>query len=362
LPTKAGFTISNVPISSAMLVTILKNMKLEKMIGYGNSEDHRRLWAKYFNLSLVETKARTFANYIVTDGCAVSALVNKKTCLVCGTTDSDGDLSLMRILHHEHSSHIAFRGGDPGVTDVIVVADKDSDKTESYSAARYYHRAKYFLSQRRTNKWNEETARAVATIPTNETASLEQLKRHAEAYLFLAPQLLKHRASKGYRNMRFLRFVHKKQAIDEICDMIAPRDKICVVGIGNWAGANGTPIKRRCVGPLQDIKLNLKGRANVILTSIEEFRTSITCHNCHCQLSNRRSLSTVVNRWKKTKVVRVTKIHKVLHCRSSEGGQGHCGTTWNRDVNAAKNILMLLMLKVLGMERPLAFQRSVTSP
>jgi hypothetical protein len=157
--------------------------------------------------------------------------------------------------------------------------------------------------------------------------------------------------------MRFLRFVNKVQAIDEICDLVAPKDKICVVGFGNWSGGNGTPIKRRCAGPTQAIKLALKGRANVIMSSIDEFRTSITCHNCHCRLKNMWAVTTRVKR-DKTRTVEVKKVHKVLHCKSSEGGQSHCGTTWDRDVNGAKNILMLLMLKVLKMERPCAFRRN----
>jgi transposase len=53
------------------------------------------------------------------------------------------------------------------------------------------------------------------------------------------------------------------------------------------------------------------------------------------------------------------RIHKVLHCKRSvrDGPQDRCRATWNRDVNASKNILMLLMLEVLGMERPAAFCR-----
>ncbi len=51
-------------------------------------------------------------------------------------------------------------------------------------------------------------------------------------------------------------------------------------------------------------------------------------------------------------------IHKVLHCRNSdERSSGRCGTTWDRDVNAAKNILMLTIKLLKGESRPAPFCR-----
>ena len=39
--------------------------------------------------------------------------------------------------------------------------------------------------------------------------------------------------------------------------------------------------------------------------------------------------------WGEKVVVSSNMVHKVLHCHNSV-----CGATWNRDVNAAKNILL----------------------
>jgi transposase len=44
----------------------------------------------------------------------------------------------------------------------------------------------------------------------------------------------------------------------------------------------------------------------------------------------------------------VSRIHKVLHCKTSVIGLRRTKTTWNRDVNAAHNILMLLMTELHG--------------
>ena len=56
--------------------------------------------------------------------------------------------------------------------------------------------------------------------------------------------------------------------------------------------------------------------------------------------------------------VRRSKVHKVLHCCSNDKqGSPCCGTTWNRDINASKNMLSLTLCMVHGQERPRAFCR-----
>lgn len=359
LPTKNGFTISNIQISSMAFMGILKEMNYAKFTNDGRDEDQHQLWAKYFNLNYVETKARRFSHCIVTDGYSVSVIMNKSSNLVC--TEEKADQGTLKLLHKEYGSYknenalpnpVDFRAVDPGLTDVATVASIDGSVT-SYSSAKYYDRAKVFLSQRRIKKWNAETLQGVLTIPKKHTSSLDRLKEHIKSYLMYLPILLKDRAKKGYRAMRFLRYIHKKQALNEICDFIAPKNKITVLGFGNWTGPKGSPIKRRCAGPLQEIKLQLKGRDNVFFVNVHERRTSITCHNCLCRLCNMKAVS--VKKGKNETLVK-SKIHKVLHCRNSQSDSlSHCGTTWNRDANASKNILMLLMYQVLDWPRPDVF-------
>jgi hypothetical protein len=55
-----------------------------------------------------------------------------------------------------------------------------------------------------------------------------------------------------------------------------------------------------------------------------------------------------------------SRVHKVLHCQPSDARAATARgteTTWNRDVNASRNILMLFECEILGLERPQAFQR-----
>jgi hypothetical protein len=367
LPVKAGFTISHIPISSMMMVAMLRDMGLEKFPGDGRDVDRDAIWRKHFNVNLVETRTRRFAHRIVTDGCAVSVLINKPTCIVCPRcAGSDEERAELFKLYKADKQCTHFVGIDPGVTDVVTVASRDGTVV-SYSSAKYYENAGYNTSRRRVNAWTAETKVATSEIPKAETASLPILKANIKAYMARLPALLKHRAEKGFRNMRFMRYVGKKQAIDEICELIVPKGKTSVVGFGNWKGLGSSPISRRCAGPLQEIKLQLSGNKDVRMLSIDETRTSKGCHGCGHELTNMRAKHTKFRNTKdengdltRSSFTTVAKIHKVLHCRSSHSAptsSGRCGATWNRDVNASKNILMLMMLDILGMPRPRAFCR-----
>lgn len=363
LPVKAGFVVNNLQFSTMTLLSLLKKTGLETFHGDGRDVDPYPLWKKYFNLNAVETATRKFRGRIVTDGCAVSIVMNKPSCLVCPSSELDDSL----LREAASSPEIKTCGVDPGVTDVVNVAYSNGS-TASYSAARYYEKAKYNLSRRRVNKWNSETAEQTASLSNGcKTTSRERLAAYIQSYLHVVRDLTIHRMSKGYRNMRFMRYCGKQQAIEEICDVVAPKGNKWLVGFGDWSGLGSTPISRRCAGPLQEIKLALSKRYNAILKMIQEFRSSITCHGCHNRLCNMSASQIVFKRGAngapKERVEVVRKVHKILHCKSSANGSGTrcCGATWNRDTNAAKNILMLFQTNLAGLDRPAAFCRQQCS-
>ncbi len=360
LPTKRSFTTSHVQFSKMALLGILKRLKLEAFAGDGRGvgdAEVEAIWRRHFHLRPLETESRRFKGRIVTDGCAVAVVMTKESRATCCVASVDS-AALRKCLH----GGWRFVGVDPGVSDVATVAELENPKTRSYSSARYYEDAHYNTSRRRIDKWNAETAaQAEGLAGGGRTADLAAFEAHARAYLAAVRPLTAHRLSRGYRNMRFLRFVGKQKAVDDICKTIAPRDgRSTVVGFGDWSGLGGScPIRRRCAGPLQAIKFQLSKRPDVLLTSVDEFKTSQTCHGCFNKLCNMRADSTRVSRGVAV-VTRGASIHKVLHCKKSrdDGSESRCRATWNRDVNASKNILMLLLLETTGEARPPAFCRA----
>ena len=348
LPLKGGYTLSNIPVSTMAFMQVLRDCCLVKYSGTNGAMklDHAMLWAKFFNLKKVETKTRRFAGVICTDGCAVSVLLTRTE------TDYVGlgilSPSELRLVLSDPNSLVV--GVDPGITDVATFAASDGT-FGSYSGRRYYEDAKFNLSARRINNWNKETYEVTRFIPTPKTSSFIKLQVHVKAYLASFQTLLQHRASTGYRNMRFMRYVFKKKTVTKICDMIAPRDKFVIVGFGDWRGPNGTPISRKCVGPLQDIRRELKSRNNVAMHEVNEAYSSQRCSSCHCDTVNMTGMGEG----------KTTKIHKVLHCtQSSKDGtlQGiRCGKTFDRDFNASQNMLYLTRCFIKGWPRPERFQR-----
>ena len=392
LPTKHGFTLSYIPISSMTFMRILKLKKLEVIEGDGRDADHLALWRKYFNTRLVETGTSAFSCRILTDGCGVSVMMDRQESSGCGTCGLvEEELTRLRTAP---GGGVRVVGVDPGITDVVTVSQiSNADLsvadghhaiqeailqacprgrgTVSYSSARFYESAKYNLSNRKIDLWNAQTLEMVEGLPVSKVASVDALERYTRRFLEVLRPLLQHRAAKGYRNMRFLRYVHRNRVIHQICEMIAPRSSCTIVGFEDWGGVGKCRVSRRTCGPVQEIKRRLQAAPHARLISIDKHRTSKVCCHCHGELVNKRAQSTRLRMaWdasihRKVVVERMvtrSRVHKVLHCRNSAtggrraSGSPSCpGATCNRDVNAAKNILLLTLCVLKGVERPRAF-------
>ena len=338
-----------------------------------NHDDH---WRRFFNINKFETKERRFGGRISSDGVSVSVYLDRDQACVLST--KEGEWDPLRIGNEKGGLKVLYSGVDPGFSDVVTIAhsgtleglkdgpDRSVHATvTSYSSSRYAEASKQKLSNRRTSKWNLQTPYSANVEKAADKSSALGISTFIRSYLKVLRPLLEHRAKMGYRNMRFLRYVWKHKAIHEICDLIAPKNKYNVTAYGDWSGGHGTPVKRRWAGPQQEIKRELHRRRNVLFWSMWEYRTSITCHRTWRSLTNMRALSWKYDKEAGKQVLGDTKsrVHKILHCRSSVGVKGHQGGgTWNRDANASRNILMLLMLVVLGVERPKEFTPAVSAP
>ena len=355
LPLKNGFTTSYVPICSRAWISILRRVKDSKGYSVTSLKNNRpgddkidHEWRTHCNINMIETISRRFGGRFSTDGYAVTVGMTTVQALVLSEVNGEWDPACLEILRGE--KNLDFVGIDPGLTDVVTIARQSDGKISSYSSSRYYEESKVKVSNRRTNKWNSETKELSDKLKNDP-------KDFYKTYLSVSRDLIKHRTKKGYRGMRFMRYCFKKKSVQKICDMIAPMDDFTVVGFGDWNGSNNSPIKRRFCGPLQEIKRELQRRPKeVFFRSIWEYRTSKVCNKTLTELSNMVAKSTTLDRYSSSFIKReACKVHKILHCKSNKNSKWSLGATWNRDANAARNILMLLKLEADGKERPIEY-------
>ena len=377
LPLKSNFTISHIPISSMMMLGILKKHFGHKEIeGDGRNSNATYYWKKYFNLNAVETSQRKFGNRIITDGYAVSVPLKRVSATCCQNNVQDSK-ELTKMINNGKVDLIC--GVDPGISDVVTTTYYESIEelknrksvdnlvdnlktleVASYSSGMYYEKSKINSSRHSTSKWNEETKHITENSPKGCTSFVERFIDYIMYILKYEKELLEHRMK--YRGPRFLRHMYRDKIIDEICDLIAPKDKVVIVGFGDWKLSNKSPISRKTCGPIEDIKKRLRSRTNVWILDIDEYCTSQKCSCCHQVLSNSKAYSTTYTKdGQKTTTFR--KIHKMLHCKYHHTDKKvtkdlRCGITWNRDVNASKNILLLTIFEIFGEMRPKAFRRS----
>ncbi len=363
LPYKAGFTTSHVPICSRAWVGLLRRITNDDgtpVVKWTTNRldvnGHDACWRRACHVSAFETRTRRFGGRIATDGVSVTVVLDKTQAALTPVPTGPVDTETLDALRKQRP--LNFAGVDPGLSDIVTVVDELSGQARSYSGSRYYEAAKVKVSNQRTNKWNKETADSAARIDRAADMSTASSPFFA-TYLAEVRGLLRHRAERGYRNMRFMRYVFKQRAVSDICDLIAAPEQFTVVGFGNWAGPNGSPIRRRFCGPLQDIKRELVRRtSSALIRSVDEYRTSKVCHVTRTELVNMKATSVRYDRRTRSMVTRPHgRVHKVLHCLSSNAAPGRHGGTWNRDVNAARNMLLLVKLEVSGAARPAEFAR-----
>lgn len=369
LPRKRQFTSSYIPISTLHLVELLKIGDLIQ-IPRGSASDGRDLdpstvWGPYFCVEKVNTARRKFHFRVLTDGCSVSVVMSHATSLRDPSEATD-----MPDVLRPTSPPTRTVSVDPGYTDVVTTftqtfmegAPTTSDGVvRSISSAAYYDRAKYLRSQRWTWRWNKETRREASSLLPAEVASIHDFTLHLHSLLAVHRELLQHRFDRGYRNLRFLRYVHRQRAIREICEFIAPSstEVRTVVGFGSWNPGSDSRVSRRASGPLQEIRQMLAFRTDVTLVPLDEYKTSSVCSCCHGALTNKKDhsfqrLTGAMSHRKRT-------VHKVVHCQhgnTAKHREMHLGTTWDRDANAARNLHVLLLHRLRGTERPVAFRRA----
>ena len=353
LPHKHGFTQSHITICNAGLENTLKYIanELKRANNDSNSgldvkkfeENSNEYWKELFNITKYETKNKKFGYTILTDGKSVVLQMRKPTQPEKITTEYTEQ-------HYDN-----FLGIDPGIRALITSYDTN-DKVIQITTREYRHKSKMIYACKKRENWYKrwehyEEWKLIPTIKTSKTNVMEEYFK----YVFPRMQTFTDfHMEKGFRNLNFTSYCRSKATLAKICERISGVSKSTknvktLVGFGDYSQQHGL-VKSHPTTPILRLKRELHRYCKVV--DIDEYKTSKTCSSCNKEIVLYR------NRIQRKKmgvlepIAKMTNIHSVIRCKHNE-----CKLCcMDRDINASKNILGLLLNQYRGEERPVCFR------
>jgi hypothetical protein len=373
LPTKNGFGISNIKICNNGIYGLIKHVELihpdemkellEKVgvtiVSKPTKEQIRSYWRLFFNISKFEKNGKIFDEEIMTNGKSVSITMRKrvpsKKILDKYKTSEQKKLGKSEEIRGMYSKldrkdFDEILGGDPGRTYTIVTTNEKGE-TIRLSTKSYYDDSKFRESNRIIETWKNKydyIRDSITRMPTSKSASVETLCNYIKYSLSKLNILLNFNREKKFRDLKMKRFIFSKKTLSKMCKIITKNNPRTLIGFGDYSNNDSSDLIKNCqIGPVNKLKKELQNFCTVV--PVDEFRTSKLHNKCGCELVNAYML-------KKDKdgLERNCKVHSVLYCNNNS-----CkGTTMNRDNNASKNILDILLYEIEHHVRHPDFLRS----
>jgi hypothetical protein len=355
LPHKHGFTQSHITICNAGLENTLKYIANELKCANNNNnidsgldvkkfeENSNKYWKELFNITKYETKNKKFGYTILTDGKSVVLQMRKP---------SQPEKTATQYTEQQYDN---FLGIDPGIRALITSYDTN-DKVIQVSTREYRHESKMIYACKKRENWYKkwehyEEWKLIPTIKTSKTSVMK------EYFKYVFPRLrtfTEFHIEKGFRNLNFTSYCRSKATLAKICERISGVTKKTkhvktLVGFGDYSQQHGL-VKSHPTTPILRLKKELRRYCKVV--DIDEYKTSKTCSSCNKEIELYR------NRIQRKKmgvlepIAKMTNIHSVIRCKHNE-----CKLCcMDRDINASKNILGLLLNQYRGEERPVCFR------
>ena len=354
LPHKHGFTQSHITICNAGLENTLKYIANELKCANNNNidsgldvkkfaENSSDYWKELFNITKYETKNKKFGYTILTDGKSVVLQMRKPV---------KPEKTATQYTEQQYDN---FLGIDPGVRCLITSYDTN-DKVIQVSTREYRHKSKMIYACKKREGWYKkwehyEEWKLIPTIKTSKTSIMR------EYFKYVFPRLrtfTEFHIEKGFRNLNFTSYCRSKATLAKICERISGVTKKTkhvktLVGFGDYSQQHGL-VKSHPTTPILRLKKELRRYCKVV--DIDEYKTSKTCSSCNKEIVLYR------NRIQRKKmgvlepIAKMTNIHSVIRCKHNE-----CKLCcMDRDINASKNILGLLLNQYRGEERPVCFR------
>ena len=382
LPQKGEFIPSYIKIcnkSLADLISIWTNGTSPDIM-----KDKRKYWEDYFYLERFETKNRRFDYEIKTDGYNVDILL--KTLMPGSEVLYDLDDSpekkiqvIKEIRDKEKAEKDRLKaererlkaegkkrpkiekkpktenkptivicddweqclGLDPGKRSLFTTCSND-DQTLRCTRKEYHHRIRLKKFQKKINHRITVFDQRLNGL-TFKVTTVEDYLTNLTRMLNRLNEMIKFYEKKFFRKLKFSRYIRKQKTFHQLVNRIT-NEKITVVGYGN-GGSNGVGIKGASM-PIKTFRRHLEQDKKAIVVGIDESYTTKMCFQCQEETD-------VVKHWKEkekkdgTKKLVLIETYGLRRCKNNE-----CRITWDRDINASQNILLLLTCLMEGSVRP----------
>ena len=331
LPNKRSFILDNIDICNTGLADIISYLTEEP--NHTDFMKKKRIyWKELFEIETYETRNRKFAYGISTDGKSVSIRLQKPKMEEIKPKD-------IKKIQYEQ-----LFGLDPGVRALHTSCNEEGDIIQT-TTREYRHKSKMIYACKKRENWYKKWGyyEYWKKIPTFKTIKLNKMKSYLDYVLPKLNILFGFHKEKGFRGLKFRSYCRSKATLTEICKKIA-NGKKTLVGFGDYSQQHGL-VKSHPTTPILKFKRELKKFCNVI--DIDEYRTSKTCNACHKEITLYRNKQIRKDREGNPKKARMSNVYSVIRCSSNE-----CKLCcMDRDINASKNILLLLKLQKEGKER-----------
>ena len=366
-PLRSSFTPKYITIDSTALVTLMGN---GSFINENNKvkDNHQKIWSSFFNLDhkVFKRKDFLFHSMIKTDGVGASILFYRKDVDPYKLPEdplssfTEHYVDEIDLLNPEYFNIV---GIDPGKDDLIHCTDGKNNffrytanqrrfetRRKKYAKINMEHKLKTIIDHKNVVQWETEL-----TKQRKCTTDFREFKEYLKVKLPLYKKLEPYYHDPLRRKLRWNTYMNTQKSEDNM--------------LNNFQNKFGDPENTLvCIGDYDQKGYHLKGKEpakgkgfrklfrkkgyQVLL--VDEFRTSIKCHNCfenNEKFRWRENHKPVRNKQTYQKTILV---HGLLRCNSVNG----CGVIWNRDVNGCLNIQMLAQQALFKLGKPLVFNRN----
>ena len=310
-------------------------------------------WQQCFDFENALHGKSEFTGPILTDGYACN-IVTKKEVSIQKKELSDRDAAVITLSDDERENDRKIRvfskeelqqadivGVDPGRKTLYTSAmeiNGEKHAISTYSAAKWRHVSGGNEAKRKREGWSKKRSQEyndwLLRMPSTKVATVNGMQVHMQHLILQLNECFEENGKIRVRKQRFCGHMLKQRGLSQMVDEFISQTKRAGSQKANLIVAFGDAAFKTS-GPVKKMKVELQRRANVQLVNVDEFHTSMMMTCCAFAECEKKAVErqgpTAVSK-KKDGEERDGRLYSVSYCQN-------CTCYWNRDVNAAINIL-----------------------